>query len=332
MVREQSRVLIVDDEAGMRNSLEVGLMQRGFASDDVEEGLSALAMIERAHSMGQPYNCVISDIMLPDINGMKLLEIIKSRYHKLPVVMISAYGSEITPEEVSNKLGDGYLPKPFLIDDLARVVNQVQPKPAPFPVEPVSEMPELSESAYCLLRLKQGADFMKVYRKLNFMDNVLYCDAVRDHFDICLLLNGESSAELRNVVKTKIKTIPDVDEVEYSPVIKRTLEPCIEEFICDYEKQHGAEKEQLLPRRDSKPISAYVLIEVDHGQCCTVYPKLYFLEGVVSCDRVDGNFDMVLLLQSHDFRELERIVTEEIRPLHGILRTRMLKNTSLLKM
>jgi hypothetical protein len=40
----------------------------------------------------------------------------------------------------------------------------------------------------------------------------------------------------------------------------------------------------------------------------------------------------VLLMQSTSFRELDRVLIEEIRPLDGILRTRMLKNTSLLKM
>jgi CheY-like chemotaxis protein len=332
MGNEQARVLIVDDEAGMRHTLEAGLMQRGFDIDDVEEGLPALELIENAYARGRPYACVISDIMLPDINGIKLLEIIKSRYQKLPVIIISAYGNDITPEEVTSKLGDGYLPKPFLIDELTQVMDRVQPKISALPAEPAPEVQRQSKSAYCLVRIKENGDFMNVYRKLNFMDNVLYCDAVRDHYDIALLLNGDSYRELEKVAKTKIKAIPDVDEVDYVPVIKPKLDASIEEFMCDYEKQCGEERKQLLPRRDGKPISAYVLIEVDKSRCSAVFPKLYFLDAVVSCDMVRGSFDIVLLMQSTSFRELERILTEEIRPLDGILRTRMLKNTSLLKM
>ncbi len=328
----KGRVLIVDDEAGMRHSLEVGLMQRGFDTDDVEEGLPALELIENSFSTGRPYACVISDIMLPDINGMKLLQIIKSRYQKLPVIMISAYGNEITQEEVSGKLGDGYLSKPFLIDELTEVMAQVQPEAPSLSVEPSPEVQKQSVSAYCMVRLSENGNFMNVYRKLNFMDNVLYCDAVRDHYDIALLLNGSSFAELENVVKTKVKTLPDVEEVDYSPVIKPKLDACVDQFICDYESLHGPEIEQLLPRQDGKPISAYVLIEVEKSCCRAVFPKLYFLDGVVSCDMVQGKFDVVLLLRSTSFQDLERIVTDEIRPLSGILRARMLKNTSLIKM
>jgi CheY-like chemotaxis protein len=332
MGNEQARVLIVDDEAGMRHTLEAGLMQRGFDIDDVEEGLPALELIESAYARGRPYDCVISDIMLPDINGIKLLEIIKSRYQKLPVIIISAYGNDITPEEVAGKLGDGYLAKPFLIDELTQVMDRAQPKSSVLPEEPAVEVQRQSKSAYCLVRIKEKGDFMSVYRKLNFMDNVLYCDAVRDHYDIALLLNGDSFQALENVAKTKIKAITDVDKVDYFPVVKPKLDACIKEFICDYEKQCGAERKQQLPRRDGRPISAYVLIEVDKGRCSSVFPKLYFLESVVSCEMVHGSFDIVLLMQSTSFRELDRVLTEEIRPLDGILRTRMLKNTSLLKM
>jgi CheY-like chemotaxis protein len=332
MVAHRERVLVVDDEAGMRHNLEVGLMQRGFAIDDVEEGLPALELIERSYVSGQPYSCVVSDIMLPDINGIKLLEIIKSRYQKLPVIMISAYGSDVTQEEVSSKAGDGFLPKPFLIEELAEMIGQVRPASAAPEAEPAPETQKLSESAYCLVRLKEQGDFMQAYRALNFMDNVLYCDAVREYYDIVLLLNGDSHAELEHAVKAKIRTLPDVAEADFVTVVKPRLDPSIEEFIRDYDNQHGPEKAQLLPRRDGKCISAYVLIEVDKAQFSTIYPKLYFLDGVVSCDMVHGKFNVVLLLQSVSFRELERILTEQVRPLEGILRTRMLKITSLLKM
>jgi CheY-like chemotaxis protein len=332
MGRTEERVLIVDDEAGMRHTLEAGLMQRGYDIDDVEEGLPALELIENAYAEGRPYACIISDIMLPDINGIKLLEIIKSRYQKLPVIIISAYGNEITSEEVTGKLGDGYLSKPFLIDELTQVMEEVQPKFSAPPAEPALEVQQQSVSAYCLVRIKENGDFMNVYRKLNFMDNVLYCDAVRDYYDIALLLNGKSFRELEKVAKEKIGAIPDVDEVDFAPVVKPKLEACIQEFICDYETQCGAERKQMLPRRDTKPISAYVLIEVEKFRCPSIFPKLYFLDAVVSCDMVHGSFDIVLLMQSTSFRELERVLIEEIRPLEGILRTRMLKNTSLLKM
>ena len=70
---EEKKVLIVDDEAGIRHNLHVGLTQHGFSIDDAEDGFSALSQIESSYHKGTLYNFVITDIILPDINGLKLL-------------------------------------------------------------------------------------------------------------------------------------------------------------------------------------------------------------------------------------------------------------------
>ncbi|HPD60963.1 MAG TPA: response regulator [Thermodesulfobacteriota bacterium] len=329
---EEKKLLIVDDEAGIRRNLHFGLTQHGFTIDDAEDGLSALAQIESSYHKGKPYSYVITDMVLPDINGLKLLEVIKSKYPTLPVIIISGYGTEVTADEVTARHGDAYLAKPFLADDLADVLEKVAPPKADAP-QPITE-PELktSVSAYALIKVKEGGDVLGVFNKLYFMDNVLYCDAVRNGFDIVLLLNAATPAELDHIVQTKIKTLADIDEVIYCPVAKPKLEAGIQDFINDYEKQKSLSPQGNKPKRVAASLSAYVLIEVDKARFNEIYPKLYFLDNVVCCDTTKGKYDLVLLIQSATFDEMQRLVREKIGSIDGIVRTRALPVMNLFEM
>jgi len=328
---EEKKVLIVDDEAGIRRNLHVGLTQHGFSIDDAEDGLSALSQIESSYHKGTPYNFVITDMVLPDINGLKLLEVIKSKYPTLPVIIITGYGNEVTPDEVTARHGDGYLAKPFLADDLVDVLGKVAPPKVDFPQAIAEPALKTSVSAYAMIKVKEGGD-VKVFNKLYFMDNVLYCDAVRNAYDIVLLLNAATPAELDHIIQTKIKTLPEVDEVVYCPVAKPKLEAGIQDFINDYEKQKSLSPQGNKPKRVPSSLSAYVLIEVEKSRFNEIYPKLYFLDNVVSCDTTKGKYDLILLVQSATFNELERLVREKIGSIDGIVRTKMLNIMNLFEM
>jgi two-component system, NtrC family, nitrogen regulation response regulator NtrX len=94
--------LIVDDEAPLRRQVMVGLAQHGYEVDECEEGLSALSKIRAAESIQNPFGCVILDICLPDIDGLKILSVIKAIYSDLPVVVITGYGNEDTIDTVQS--------------------------------------------------------------------------------------------------------------------------------------------------------------------------------------------------------------------------------------
>lgn len=329
---EEKKVLIVDDEAGIRRNLHFGLTQHGFSIDDAEDGLSALAQIESSYHKGTPYNFVITDMVLPDINGLKLLEVIKSKYPTLPVIVITGYGTEVTADEVTARHGDGFLAKPFLADDLADVLGKVAPAKMDSPQAIAEPALKTSVSAYAMIKVKEGGDVLSVFNKLYFMDNVLYCDAVRNSFDMVLLLNASTPAELDQIIQTKIKTLADIEEVIYCPVGKPKLEAGIQDFINDYEKQKNLSPEGSKPKRVPYPLSAYVLIEVEKARFNEIYPKLYFLDNVVSCDTTKGKYDLILLIQSATFNEMERLVREKIGSIDGIVRTKLLNVMNLFEM
>jgi DNA-binding NtrC family response regulator len=82
------RILIIDDEAGIRDSLETLLVLEGFTVELASDGPSGLDMLAR-----YPYDLLLLDLALPGDSGIDLLPRIKSLVPELPVIMITAYGT-----------------------------------------------------------------------------------------------------------------------------------------------------------------------------------------------------------------------------------------------
>jgi len=329
MTTQHPSVLIVDDEAGLRRSLHFGLAQRGFISEEVEEALPALRLIESRFKAGKPFQFVIADIHLPDINGLKLLDMIKSKYPALPVIVISAYGAEDTGDSVSVKHGDAYIEKPFGIDELTEVMQKIPDRRVEAVEWPGAAAQKASTSTYVMVTVRPDADVTGLFRELYFMDDVVYCDAVHGGYDVVLLLNGASTSEIDAVVR-RIEALPGVAGAESCEIVAPVIEPEIADFIKDYE--HNMSREHFRTRRAGTVVSAYLLVEVEKGRSAEVFPKLYFMDGVVSCDATDGQYSAVVMIQSPNFRGIEKIVNEDVRMIDGIVRTRSMKIITMYEM
>src|SRR5579862_4232071 len=81
-------VLIIDDEAEIRESLQTLLELEGFAVDTAASGEDGLAQMAE-----HPFDLVLLDLTLPGRNGMEILAEIRSHDARLPVIMITAYGT-----------------------------------------------------------------------------------------------------------------------------------------------------------------------------------------------------------------------------------------------
>src|SRR5665213_333825 len=81
-------ILIIDDEAGIRDSLETLLTLEGFSVESATEGRSGLDMLAR-----RAYDLLLLDLALPGESGIDLLPRIKSLAPQLPIIMITAYGT-----------------------------------------------------------------------------------------------------------------------------------------------------------------------------------------------------------------------------------------------
>jgi len=114
------RILVVDDEENTRLGLSKLLNQEGFVVDLAANGSEALEILRR-----QRFNLVISDINMPDMNGIAFLREISRRFPSTNVIMITAYGGVESYLEAMNLGALEYLHKPVRLDELRSVMKKV---------------------------------------------------------------------------------------------------------------------------------------------------------------------------------------------------------------
>jgi two-component system response regulator HydG len=117
---QKIRILIVDDELVIRESLTGWLRKSGYHVDAAEGGAAALRMLEDT-----PYDLLFLDIMMPVMTGIEVLERVKERYPQTLVVMITAYGSVQTAVEAMKGGASDYLMKPFDPDQLTLLTEKL---------------------------------------------------------------------------------------------------------------------------------------------------------------------------------------------------------------
>lgn len=86
-----ARILVVDDDAAVREVIVQSLEDADFEAEAVSGGRQALTELCRATAEDEPYDAIVLDIIMPDIDGWQVLEAVKSNvlWKKMPVVVIS---------------------------------------------------------------------------------------------------------------------------------------------------------------------------------------------------------------------------------------------------
>jgi DNA-binding NtrC family response regulator len=102
------RILIIDDEAAIRESLETLLVLEGYVVDLAPEGQAGLRSID-----SRTYDLVLLDLALPGQNGLEILARIRERQPSLPVIMITAYGTVANVVDAMNAGAQNFVQKPW---------------------------------------------------------------------------------------------------------------------------------------------------------------------------------------------------------------------------
>jgi DNA-binding NtrC family response regulator len=115
------KVLVVDDEAAVRFSLREILQAAGHDVREAEDGLTALATLEAA-----PVDLVISDLRMPGLDGLALLERVRAGWPETQFVLVTALGDERTAVRALKLGAYDYLPKPFDNEELRATVERAR--------------------------------------------------------------------------------------------------------------------------------------------------------------------------------------------------------------
>ncbi|NQV14173.1 sigma-54-dependent Fis family transcriptional regulator [bacterium] len=113
-------VLIVDDEQEIRDSLSEVLTDEGFLTYTAENGSTALEMMDEQH-----YDIIISDIKMPELDGVTLLKRVKKQAPDTFVILITSYGSTETAIDAMRLGAIDYILKPLDFDELILRIKNI---------------------------------------------------------------------------------------------------------------------------------------------------------------------------------------------------------------
>ncbi len=119
-IGKTGRILVVDDEALIRDMVALALETEGYEVTTAVDGRTALSLLSdtTAKQAQFPFDLIVLDLMLPQINGLDLCRLLRFQGNPVPILILSAKGSE-TDRVLGLEVGaDDYLTKPFSMREL----------------------------------------------------------------------------------------------------------------------------------------------------------------------------------------------------------------------
>jgi len=126
------RILLVDDEQEFRFGAGVVLRRAGYRVEEAADGKEALRKILSARDAGYPFHLVVTDIRMPVMSGIDLIDALRERGVDAALCAITCFGDQALVSELAGKGCPEYLEKPFESKALLRTINYLlrhqQPK------------------------------------------------------------------------------------------------------------------------------------------------------------------------------------------------------------
>ena len=115
------RILVVDDEQNMRNALSILLEKHNYAVCTACDGEEAIAAIEG----GEVVDLIITDLKMPHVDGIGVLNYLRRKRHDIPLVLITAFGSIEAAVEAMKMGAADFITKPFNKDVICHVIDRI---------------------------------------------------------------------------------------------------------------------------------------------------------------------------------------------------------------
>ncbi len=190
------RILIIDDEAAIRESLETLLTLEGYVVEMAPEGESGLERINQS-----AYDLVLLDLALPGKNGLEILHLIREQHPDLPVIMITAYGKVDNVVEAIRTGAQNFVQKPW---DNDKLLADIRSAIARFHAE--------EENVQLKRALKQRYNFENIVGKSEAMLSIFDLVAQVAPSRSTVLIQGESGTGKELIAKALHANSPRRDK------------------------------------------------------------------------------------------------------------------------
>lgn len=208
------RVLLVEDEPGVRMTLAGNLELEGFEVVEAASAEEALGLLAR-----EPVDLVLSDIRMPGMGGVSLLRSVRRNHPELPVVLMTAFTAETTIEEAIFAGVYTVLAKPFEVEQAAQLLTRAMRRPVVLVTDTHGQGAELLErelssaglriaradtTALALELLAQGGTDVCVARLGEQSDSLSLVEAIRKSYanvPVIVATGSESTAFLSSVAR-----------------------------------------------------------------------------------------------------------------------------------
>lgn len=225
----KSKILIVDDEPAISDTIQYALETDGFATVCLFSGLQVIPLLEK-----ETFDLIVLDIGLPDINGLELCKNIRKTL-SIPIIFLTARSNEIDRVVGLEIGGDDYVVKPFSPRELSARVKAVlrRVKPAPANDDRVFGVDESRRKIVyfgCLLDLSRYEyELMKIFvdHPGRVFSREQLMDLAWEHPEASM--DRTVDAHIKNL-RAKLKAVrPDVDPI----VTHRGTGYSLREDLCD---------------------------------------------------------------------------------------------------
>ena len=175
------KILVIEDEKTIANSLKKGFIDEGFQVDVSYEGESGYE-----NAAVNEYDCIVLDLMLPNLSGEQVCKNLRKENNLTPIIILTARGS-VSERVLGLEIGaDDYLVKPFsFVELLARVKALIRRSNEKSPVLKVDTL-ELNPSTHIVKRSNKeifltGKEYTLLEYFMNHADQILTRDQIIEH-------------------------------------------------------------------------------------------------------------------------------------------------------
>ncbi|MBN1621971.1 MAG: response regulator [Endomicrobiales bacterium] len=212
--KDKVRILVIDDEKGIRNMLSYDLTSRGYDVDVAVDGEEGIEKVKNDN-----FNIVVTDIKMPKLSGLKVLEAIKKINPHIEIIMTTGFGTIDMAVESMKKGAYDFITKPYNIDELnSRIEKALERQSLSYEIVTLKELNRLKSEFLANTSHELRTPMNAIIGYVTLMSNNVYGDLNKKQEKIVKRIHANASG-LMNL----INNILDVSKIS-SGKIKINIE------------------------------------------------------------------------------------------------------------